>query len=106
MAAAAVIDDQGRLLYPSDSPAQARDALDRLWATADRAAGSLADRPLEQLVVDTPDGCVLAVRDGGYRMIAVTAPHPSVGRLLYDMRRCLMALPAHPRRPAHRKDAA
>jgi predicted regulator of Ras-like GTPase activity (Roadblock/LC7/MglB family) len=67
-------------------------AIDGLFATADQAAAELSDCEVDQVVVDTPDGAVAALRDGGRRAVAVTKAHPpSLGLLLYDLRRVLGA---------------
>jgi len=69
-----------------------RRSVDGLFATADAAAAGLHECGLEQVVVDTPDGAVAALRDGRRRAMAVTTAHPSsLGLLLYDLRRMLGA---------------
>ena len=68
----------------------ARRAVDGLFSAADEAAAGLNESGLEQVVVDTPDGAVAALRDGERRAVAVTRSHPSsLGLLLYDLRRAL-----------------
>jgi predicted regulator of Ras-like GTPase activity (Roadblock/LC7/MglB family) len=68
----------------------ARRAVDGLFAAADDAAAGLNEGGLEQVLVDTPDGAVAALRDGRRRAVAVTRAHPSsLGLLLYDLRRAL-----------------
>lgn len=70
----------------------ARHSVDGLFAAADQAASSLHEGGVEQVVVDTPDGAVAALRDGGRRAVVVTRAHPSsLGLLLYDLRRVLSA---------------
>jgi predicted regulator of Ras-like GTPase activity (Roadblock/LC7/MglB family) len=68
----------------------ARHSIEGLFAAADKAAAGLNECGLEQVVVETPDGAVAALRDGGRRAVAVTRAHPSsLGLLLYDLRRTL-----------------
>ena len=90
--AVAVIEADGGM-HAAGAPASAeaaRRAVDGLFSAADEAAAGLNESGLEQVVVDTRDGAVAALRDGGRRAVAVTRPHPSsLGLLLYDLRRVL-----------------
>jgi predicted regulator of Ras-like GTPase activity (Roadblock/LC7/MglB family) len=92
--ALAVVDDDGGL-HAAGVPVSAqaaRRSIDRLFAAADEAAAGLNECRLEQVVVDTPDGAVAALRDGRRRAVAVTRARPSsLGLLLYDLRRALGA---------------
>ena len=64
----------------------------RLWSAADDARG---ERPaLVQVEVGAPDGSVFAVRDGELLIAATTAPDPSVGLVLYDLKMCLRSIAA------------
>jgi predicted regulator of Ras-like GTPase activity (Roadblock/LC7/MglB family) len=68
----------------------ARRSVEGLFAAADEAAAGLGERDVEQVVVDTPDGAVAALREGSRRAVVVTRAHPaSLGLLLYDLRRVL-----------------
>jgi predicted regulator of Ras-like GTPase activity (Roadblock/LC7/MglB family) len=90
--ALAVLDADGGLHAAgvSVSAEAARRSVDGLFAAADDAAAGLNESGLEQVVVDTPDGAVAALRDGSRRAVAVTRAHPSsLGLLLYDLRRAL-----------------
>jgi predicted regulator of Ras-like GTPase activity (Roadblock/LC7/MglB family) len=90
--ALAVVEADGGL-HAAGAPASAeaaRRAIDGLFSAADEAAAGLNESGLQQVVVDTPDGAVAALRDGGRRVVAVTRSHPSsLGLLLYDLRRVL-----------------
>lgn len=92
--ALAVIESDGGL-HAAGVPVSAeaaRRSVDGLFAAADEAAASLHEGGVEQVVVDTPDGAVAALRDGGRRAVVVTRAHPSsLGLLLYDLRRVLSA---------------
>jgi predicted regulator of Ras-like GTPase activity (Roadblock/LC7/MglB family) len=92
--ALAVVDDEGGMCaagVPVSAEA-ARRSIDGLFAAADNAAAELNGCGLEQVVVDTPDGAVAALRDGSRRAVAVTRARPSsLGLLLYDLRRVLGA---------------
>jgi predicted regulator of Ras-like GTPase activity (Roadblock/LC7/MglB family) len=75
------------------SPDLARRSVDGLFAAADAAAANLNESGLDQVVVDTPDGAVAALRAGRCQAIAVTRPRPSsLGLLLYELRRVLDGL--------------
>jgi predicted regulator of Ras-like GTPase activity (Roadblock/LC7/MglB family) len=90
--ALAVLDSDGGLHAAgvSVSAEAARRSVDGLFSAADEAAAGLNECGLEQVVVDTPDGAVAALRDGGRRAVAVTRAHPSsLGLLLYDLRRAI-----------------
>ena len=97
--ALAVLDDAGGLhtAGASVSAEAVRRSVDALFAAADEAAAALNECDLEQAVVDTPDGAVAALRDGGRRAVAVTRRHPSsLGLLLYDLRCVLGAFTEAP----------
>ena len=73
----------------------ARRSIDGLFAAADAAAADLNESGLDQVVVDTPDGAVAALRAGRCRAVAVTRSRPSsLGLLLYELRRALDELVA------------
>ena len=90
--ALAVIEADGGMCA-AGAPASAeaaRRAVDGLFSAADEAAAGLNESGLEQVVVDTPDGAVAALRDAGRCVVAVTRPLPAaLGLLLYDLRRAL-----------------
>ena len=92
----AVVDD-GELVSVGVVPVaeRARLAVSELFRVADEAAVELKERAVEQLVVDTPDGAVVGLREGTRLVVAITAPHPSsIGLLFYDLRRRLAAAAA------------
>ncbi len=92
--ALAVIEADGAL-HAAGVPVSAqaaRRSVDGLFAAADEAAASLREGGVEQVVVDTPDGAVAALRDHGRRAVIVTRARPSsLGLLLYELRRALGA---------------
>lgn len=70
----------------------ARAARDLLSAAAEvRGAEGPA---LTQLDAATRAGSVVVVREGGRAIAATTAPGPTVGLVLYDLKTCLRALDA------------
>jgi predicted regulator of Ras-like GTPase activity (Roadblock/LC7/MglB family) len=90
--ALAVIEADGGMHAVGAPPSAeaARRAIERLFSAADEASAGLNESGLEQVVVDTRDGAVAALRNGGRCAVAVTRPHPSsLGLLLYDLRRAL-----------------
>jgi predicted regulator of Ras-like GTPase activity (Roadblock/LC7/MglB family) len=66
----------GRLLEEAEREAQARGL-----------GGALS-----QLEASTLEGSVFAVRSGGRLIAATTRPDPTVGLVLYDLKRCLESL--------------
>jgi len=66
----------GRLLEEAESQAQ---------------AGGLGGA-ISQLEASTLEGSVFAVRSGGRLIAATTRPDPTVGLVLYDLKRCLESL--------------
>lgn len=63
-------------------------AVGGLLHVADRVAAEMSEEgPVQQVLVDTPDGAVAVVREGGRCLAAVTRPRPrSIGLLLYELR--------------------
>jgi predicted regulator of Ras-like GTPase activity (Roadblock/LC7/MglB family) len=61
----------------------------RLWETARASAAALAGSPLDHVVVHDASGAVALLAAHGRRIVAVTAPRPAVGLLLFDLRTCL-----------------
>ncbi len=81
----------GRLLEEAEREAQARGL-----------GGALS-----QLEASTLEGSVFAVRSGGRLIAATTRPDPTVGLVLYDLKRCLESLDeAAAPGPARRRCAA
>jgi predicted regulator of Ras-like GTPase activity (Roadblock/LC7/MglB family) len=60
-------------------------------ADAEARARGLGDR-VGQLEASTLGGSVFAVRGGGRVIAATTRPDPTVGLVLYDLKRCLEGL--------------
>ncbi len=58
-----------------------------LAQAAESKAGSGAG--LSHLVAELPDGAVFVVRDDERAIAAVTAPDPTVGLIVYDLKTCL-----------------
>jgi predicted regulator of Ras-like GTPase activity (Roadblock/LC7/MglB family) len=50
------------------------------------------NEPLTQTEISTREGSVFVVRLGGYTIAATTRPDPTVGLVLYDLKRCLESL--------------
>jgi predicted regulator of Ras-like GTPase activity (Roadblock/LC7/MglB family) len=80
-----------------------------------RGAGRLLDAALEikpgedaqliQLEAATQEGSVFVVADGTTRIVATTAPEPTVGLVFYDLKSALRSIATKPK-PAPRKRAA
>ena len=65
----------------------------RLLEEADEpGAVARAGRGLSQLEASTLEGSVFAVRSHGRLIAATTRPDPTVGLVLYDLKRCLESL--------------
>ena len=97
---ASTLDDAGR------SERLARTAVD-LLAAAPAALGG-EQRALRELEVALPHGSVFVASEGGRSILATTAPSPTSGLVLYDLRACLRALdpPPKPKRTRTRKPKA
>ena len=54
---------------------------------------------LTQLDAATLDGSVFVVRDGERRIVATTAPEPTVGLVFYDLKSCLRNVAEEPAKP-------
>ena len=61
----------------------------RLWEAALERAATLAESPLDHVVVQDARGAVAMLAARGRRIAAVTGPRPAVGLLLFDLRTCL-----------------
>jgi len=60
-----------------------------LWEAALERAATLAESPLDHVVVQDARGAVAMLAARGRRIAAVTGPRPAVGLLLFDLRTCL-----------------
>jgi len=61
----------------------------RLWEAALERAATLAESPLDHVVVQDARGAVAMLAARGRRIAAVTGPRPALGLLLFDLRTCL-----------------
>ena len=86
---ASTLDDAGR------SERLARTAVD-LLAAAPAALGG-EQRALRELEVALPYGSVFVASEGGRSILATTAPSPTSGLVLYDLRACLRVLDPPPK---------
>ncbi|TML85836.1 MAG: hypothetical protein E6G08_13165 [Actinobacteria bacterium] len=77
-----------------------------------RAAAELLDAAAEvqpgggtltQLDAATLDGSVFVVRDGERRIVATTAPEPTVGLVFYDLKSALRNVGEEPAKPKPRR---
>ena len=93
---ASTLDDAGR------SERLARTAVD-LLAAAPAALGG--ERTLRELEVALPGGSVFVASEGGRSILATTAPVPTSGLVLYDLRACLRTLDPPPKPKAKRTRA-
>jgi predicted regulator of Ras-like GTPase activity (Roadblock/LC7/MglB family) len=104
--AAVLLDAEGGVLAATlaDEAAAHRlaDGARRLLDEAASVPGGRAGVELQQLEVATAEGSVFVVRDGGRTVAATTAPEPTVGLVLYDLKSCLRSLDA----PAQEPDAS
>jgi len=78
----------------------ARAAAELLDAAAEVQAGG---GTLTQLDAATLDGSVFVVRDGDRRIVATTAPEPTVGLVFYDLKSCLRNVAEEPAKPKPRR---
>ena len=87
----AVLGPGGELLGagPGAAGVEVGDAAQRLWDAAGRRAAALGEAPLDHVVVQDASGSVAIVGEGERRIVAVTAPDPALGLLLFDLRTCL-----------------
>ena len=69
-----------------------------------RRSGADGAAEFAQLAVALRDGSVVVVRDGERRIVATTAPEPTVGLVFYDLKSTLRELETKPK-PAPRKRA-
>ena len=60
-----------------------------LWEAALERAATLAESPLDHVVVQDSRGAVAMLAARGRRIAAVTGPRPALGLLLFDLRTCL-----------------
>src|SRR5579883_2051324 len=65
-----------------------------LLAAADDVRPGGAGTALMQLEAATREGSVFVVRDGRRRIVAATAPAPTVGLVFYDLKSCLRSIDA------------
>jgi predicted regulator of Ras-like GTPase activity (Roadblock/LC7/MglB family) len=80
-------------------------------AMAEAASGLLAaaaqsPKPVVQLEAALPEGSVVLVTEGGLTIAATTSPEPTIGLVLYDLRRCLRSLEGEPEKPPAGKSGA
>ena len=92
----AILDRDGSLLATTiEEPASATRfcaLLARLLEEADGQAHGRGLAELAQLEASTLDGSVFVVRASGRLIAATTRPDPTVGLVLYDLKRCLSSL--------------
>lgn len=74
-----------------------------VWA----AAGEVQpERTLNQLEVALAEGSLFVVSNGERSVVATTAPQPSSGLVLYDLRTCLRSLDEQPKKRGRKQAAA
>ncbi len=61
----------------------------KLLAAAAQTRPSLGGEGVRQLEAATPEGHVFVVREGDQVVAATTAPNPTAGLVLFDLRTCL-----------------
>jgi predicted regulator of Ras-like GTPase activity (Roadblock/LC7/MglB family) len=86
--AGSTIDDEERTRRIADAAAR---LLERAGASGGRPGESLV-----QLEAATGEGSVLVVREGGRTIVATTAPDPTTGLVVYDLKTCLRSLDEAP----------
>jgi predicted regulator of Ras-like GTPase activity (Roadblock/LC7/MglB family) len=115
--AAVIFDEGGKIAGSTLVDASRAETLARRASELLENAASLrgAGSPPTQLEVATSEGSVFVVRDGKTRIVATTAPQPTVGLVFYDLKSALRQIeqkPPGPKRrrapakPAEAKDAA
>lgn len=108
---AVLIGTDGTLLGSTDPDEQATSRLVRAATDLVAAAGELGASSKDVLRVDVElaEGSLFVVAEGGRTIAATTAPHPTTGLVVYDLRTCLQRVedaPKRRRRRAAREDGA
>jgi hypothetical protein len=97
-----LIGDNGATAAAGLLPERA-DAFARAAAVLLDAARAERDAELAHVEVDLRDGSVVVVCESGRTIAAVTAPEPTSGLVLYDLRACLRRLATADEPPKRRK---
>jgi predicted regulator of Ras-like GTPase activity (Roadblock/LC7/MglB family) len=103
--AAVIFDDQGTIAGATlADPNRAAELARRASELLDHASSlRSADAPPTQVEVATQEGSVFVVREGKARIVATTAPQPTVGLVFYDLKSALRQVA---QKPAARKRRA
>jgi predicted regulator of Ras-like GTPase activity (Roadblock/LC7/MglB family) len=87
----AVLDAAGEVVAAAPAAAYAAlaAAATGLWGAAEAGAAGTGESALDYVVIQDPEYAVVMLREGEHRIVALTAPKPAVGLLLFDLRTCL-----------------
>ncbi|MGH3110813.1 MAG: roadblock/LC7 domain-containing protein [Gaiellaceae bacterium] len=108
VARAVVLEDGGAVLAGTDDGPDASQALAAAAQALVAAAGELhaTAGDVSRAEVELAEGGLFVLREGGRTIAATTGPGPTAGLVMYDLRTCLNAIDAKPkRRRAPRKKA-
>jgi predicted regulator of Ras-like GTPase activity (Roadblock/LC7/MglB family) len=93
---AVVLDGAGALVGSTLAAGSRAEELARaareLLAAAERVRARAGSPPVSQLEAATRSGSVFVIRGEGRTIAATTAPSPTTGLVLYDLKTCLRAL--------------
>jgi len=108
---AAVLGADGSVLASTEAEVQATERLVRAGLDLVTAAFELDASPREVIRVDVElaEGSLFVIRENGRTIAATTAPHPTTGLVVYDLRTCLQRIDEEPkprRKRAPRKEEA
>jgi predicted regulator of Ras-like GTPase activity (Roadblock/LC7/MglB family) len=108
---AAVLGADGSVLASTEADVQATERLVRAGLDLVTAAFELDASPREVIRVDVElaEGSLFVIRENGRTIAATTAPHPTTGLVVYDLRTCLQRIDEEPkprRKRAPRKEEA
>jgi predicted regulator of Ras-like GTPase activity (Roadblock/LC7/MglB family) len=97
--AAVVFDEKGKVAGSTFADVGRAEELARAAADLLEQAESVkpGDGALSQLEAATGEGSVFVVRDGKTRIVATTAPEPTVGLVFYDLKSALRQVKPAPR---------
>ena len=103
--AAVVLDAEGVALASSVTDLTSdRLAGPTLELVAAAAGLGSASREVTRVEVELDEGAIFVVREGDYTVAATTAPSPTSGLVVYDLRTCAQAItPSEPKKTRRRK---
>jgi hypothetical protein len=100
VARAVVLEDGGDVLAGTDAEPAATQELAAAARDLVAAAGGLhaTEGDVTRAEVELAEGGFFVLREGGRTIAATTGPAPTAGLVMYDLRTCLQAIDAKPKR--------